>query len=343
MYREIALPLMDAMCGGDAEKQHRLAIRMLSIAGHEPLRSMLTALLHTPTIPTTVWGLEFPSRVGLAAGFDKNAEAVLGLQALGWGFIEIGAVLAYPQPGNEKPRLHRLDTHDCIINRYGFNSDGVPAVQERLKRIYPKKIAPIGVNIGLNKNTPEHSAPGAYAWVFEILYNCMDFGVVNVTSPNTPGLRKLQNKDTLKAILSAVITARERHVGLGERYVPVLLKGDPDLTDDLYFETVEVAEETGCDGLINGNTTGQRPEWLLPHYQKLAGGLSGTKALFERAVARIESVRKHGYTKPIIGAGGATPDNVARMFDAGANLVQALTPFIFGGPLYPRRMNIASR
>ena len=277
-----------------------------------------------------VFGLKFSNPIGLAAGFDKNAEYVEEMAALGFGFIEIGTVTPRPQPGNEKPRLFRLVDDSALVNRMGFNNQGVDVAATRLRQLKQRHRIIVGGNIGKNKLTPNEDAVSDYIKCFDALFDVVDYFVVNVSSPNTPGLRALQEKEPLTHILNT-LQQRNSKDGVSK---PILLKIAPDLTNNQLDDIVEIVRETGIAGVIATNTTVGREG--LRSDSKLTsetGGLSG-KPVRDRSTAVIRYLaEKSGGTFPIIGVGGIhTPDDAMAKLEAGAALVQLYTGFIYEGP-----------
>lgn len=276
-----------------------------------------------------VFGIKFKNPVGLAAGFDKNGEYIAALSDLGFGFIEVGTVTPLPQPGNEKPRMFRLKEDEAIINRMGFNNKGVEVMAERLRSL--KAQAPsivIGGNIGKNKVTPNENAVNDYVICFDKLFDVVDYFVVNVSSPNTPGLRELQEKEPLKALLN---TLQQRNFKSNISR-PILLKIAPDLTNEQLDDIVEIVKETGIAGVIATNTTIDR-NGLHHKHQTEMGGLSG-KPLTQRSTEVIRYLaQKANHSFPIIGVGGIHSAQDAKdKIAAGASLVQLYTGFIYEGP-----------
>ncbi|RMH95922.1 MAG: quinone-dependent dihydroorotate dehydrogenase, partial [Calditrichaeota bacterium] len=277
-----------------------------------------------------VFGLSFPNPVGLAAGFDKNARVYRQMGRLGFGFVEIGTVTPRPQPGNPRPRLFRLPEDEALINRMGFNNEGVEAVAARLRR-RPKGLI-IGGNIGKNKTTPNDRAVEDYEICFRKLYDQVDYFVVNVSSPNTPGLRALQEKGALRELLQH-LQALNRRMSSPR---PLLLKIAPDLTPGQLDDIIEVVQETGLAGVIATNTTVER-RGLRTSPRKLQaigeGGLSG-RPLRERATEVIRYLhRASGGAFPIIGVGGIhSPEDALEKMEAGASLIQLYTGLIYRGP-----------
>jgi dihydroorotate dehydrogenase len=275
-------------------------------------------------------GLNFPNRVGMAAGFDKNALYLKELKAMGFGFVEIGTVTPKPQDGNPKPRLFRLPPDKALINRMGFNNDGADVIAERLKTRPDGLI--IGGNIGKNKVTPNEDAVNDYAYCFEKLYPYVDYFVVNVSSPNTPGLRELQDKDALGKILHEV----QRLNKARPKQRPIFLKIAPDLTNTQLDEIIEIVSESGISGIIATNTTISRDGLTTPpeKVEKIgAGGLSGLP-LKERGWEVIHYLKTHCSPGIILMSSGGIMDaaEARRRIDSGATLVQLYTGFIYEGP-----------
>ena len=304
-------------------------------------------VLPQTSAPRTVMGVEFPHAFGLAAGFDKNARAVPGLLALGFGHVEIGTVTARPQPGNPRPRLFRLIEDRAIVNRMGFNNDGAAEVASRLHRLRRTKAgrdAVIGVNIGKTKATLPEDAIADYVESARLLAPYASYLVVNVSSPNTPGLRDLQAVDELRPLLAAVKDVADRAPG---GRVPLLVKIAPDLADADVDAVADLAVELGLDGISATNTTIARPDSLVTDRAVIdaagAGGLSGP-ILAERATEVLVRLRSRvGDRLVIIAVGGVTtPDDVRSRLAAGADLVQAYTGFIYEGPTWPSRLAAAA-
>lgn len=301
----------------------------LKVWGAKKIMNMAYAYSN-PSLEREVFGLKFKNPVGLAAGFDKNAEFVNEMAALGFGFVEIGTVTPKPQPGNDKPRMFRLPKDEALINRMGFNNQGVDVAAMRLKYFTDRKGLIVGGNIGKNKLTPNEEAVNDYIICFDKLFDVVDYFVVNVSSPNTPGLRDLQEKEPLKHILHTLQQRNETH----EKPKPILLKIAPDLTDSQLDDIIEIVVETKIAGVIATNTTLSR-EGLNsnPDLSKESGGLSG-KPLTARSTEVIRYLsEKSGKAFPIIGVGGihSASDALAKI-DAGASLVQVYTGMIYEGP-----------
>ena len=306
----------------DAEFAHRLAIAALRRGLIGP-----ATVSPDPILRTKVWDFDFASPVGIAAGFDKNAEAIGPLFDLGFGFVEIGSVTPRPQEGNPRPRLFRLAADRAVINRMGFNSDGHAAVARRLAEAARRGV--LGVNLGRNKDSAD--AVADYVAGVRMLGPLADYLVVNVSSPNTPGLRQLQDSEPLRRLLTAVCEARD---GIAvERPVPVLVKIAPDLADDDLAQIAAVALAVPVDGLIATNTTVDRPADLIDPRKSEAGGLSG-RPLFEsstRVLGRIYDLTAGRL--PLIGVGGvASGADAYAKIRAGASLVQLYTGLVYGGP-----------
>lgn len=278
-----------------------------------------------------VFGLKFKNPVGLAAGFDKNGEYVEALSNLGFGFIEVGTVTPLPQPGNDKPRMFRLPEDAALINRMGFNNKGVDTMAERLRLLkdrHPEII--VGGNIGKNKNTPNEDAVSDYVKCFDSLFDVVDYFVVNVSSPNTPGLRALQEKEPLMELLNTL----QKRNNKNDISRPILLKIAPDLTNEQLDDIIEIVKETGIAGVIATNTTISRDGLYAPENLKgEMGGLSG-KPLTKRSTEVIRYLsEKSGKAFPIIGVGGIhSAQDAQEKLAAGASLIQLYTGFIYEGP-----------
>lgn len=326
----------------DPERAHHRGIEAIRLA--TPVTKRLVS--HS-SAPRTVMGIVFPHAFGLAAGFDKNARAVPGLLALGFGHVEVGTVTARAQPGNPTPRLVRLADDRAVVNRMGFNNDGAAVVAARLHRFRRSAggaDAVVGVNIGKTKTTPAEHAVADYTESARLLAPYASYLVVNVSSPNTPGLRDLQAVDELAPLLRAVRRITEAPGGrAGAGRVPLVVKIAPDLGDDEIDAIADLALDLGLDGISATNTTSVRPASLVsPPAQIEAagpGGLSGP-VLAARAEEVLRRLRERiGDRIALIGVGGiSTPDDVRRRIGAGADLVQAYTGFVYGGPAWPARL-----
>lgn len=292
--------------------------------------------LNDSRLEREVFGLKFKNPVGLGAGFDKNAALVDELSHFGFGFIEIGTVTPLPQPGNDQPRMFRLPQDEAIINRMGFNNEGAEVAATRLKYLKRNGLI-IGGNIGKNKLTPNEDAVKDYEKAFDALFDVVDYFVVNVSSPNTPGLRELQEKGPLKEILNS-LQSRNNKNGISR---PVLLKIAPDLTNAQLDDIIEIVSETKIAGVIATNTTISRENLKSPSSLATeAGGLSG-KPLTQRSTEVIRYLsEKSGKAFPIIGVGGIhSAQDALDKLDAGASLVQIYTGFIYEGPILIKRIN----
>ena len=298
------------------------------------IRAFLTS--KDPALEREVFGLRFPNPVGLAAGFDKDAKLYHELANFGFGFIEIGTVTPKPQGGNPKPRLFRLKQDKGIINRMGFNNEGVVAAAKRLKK---NKGVLIGGNIGKNKTTPNDQAQDDYLICFDALFDVVDYFVVNVSSPNTPNLRDLQEKEPLTKLLNVL---QKRNSDKASRK-PILLKIAPDLSNSQLDDIIDIVADTQIDGVIATNTTLARAGLKSStELTEQAGGLSG-KPLTKRSTEVISYLHTQSKAAfPIIGVGGIyTPDDVLEKLAAGASLVQLYTGFVYEGPAVVKRMNRA--
>jgi dihydroorotate dehydrogenase len=311
-----------------AETAHYFTLNAFKLILHIPFAGRFIRSLLFVNNPIQFLGITFPNRVGLAAGFDKNAKYLNEFKALGFGSVEIGTVTPLGQPGNDQPRLFRLLKD--IINRMGFNNDGADVVVERLKN-RPKGII-VGGNIGKNKITPNEDAQLDYEICFDKLYDYVDYFVVNVSSPNTPGLRALQDKEPLMKILSSLVNKRK----LQSAHKPILLKIAPDLTNSQLDDVVDIVKESGIEGIVATNTTISR-ENLLTDKAAVeaigAGGLSG-QILHSHSTEVLAYInKKSGGTIPLIGVGGIHSVETANAkLNAGATLVQLYTGFIYEGP-----------
>lgn len=342
-YRRLVRPVLFRLGHGDAETAHHITLRWLATLASRPaLLAGMRRLLARDAAPRTVFGVDFPSAVGLAAGVDKNGIALKAWPALGFGHVELGTVTAHAQPGNERPRLFRLRRSQALINRMGFNNDGCAAVAARLA-LAGKIGVPLGISLGKSKITPVDRAVEDYLTSMIALAPHADYLAVNVSSPNTPGLRSLQDKGPLDELLAALAGQARELAGSG-RPVPVLVKIAPDLTDEAIGEVLQVCHDRGISGIIATNTTISR-DGLSPADQRLAGqagGLSG-RPLRARALEVVRFVAAHTEL-PVIGVGGiSTPDDGLAMLDAGAGLVQVYSGFIYSGPGLVSGINKAVR
>ncbi len=318
----------------DAEVSHMRAHALGRGFGYSPFREILRSLyaFEDERLRMNVFGLSFKNPVGLAAGFDKNAEIVPALSALGFGFVEVGTITPRPQAGNPKPRLFRLPKDGAIINRMGFNGNGVETAKNNLMACAGKRDCVLGVNIGKNKVTPNENAVDDYETCFRALSPLADYIAVNVSSPNTPGLRALQEKDALMKLLK-VLQKLNRDA---KNQKPILLKIAPDLTEGQLDDVVDIVRETGTSGIIATNTTVARVNLGTPEAAVAAlgaGGLSG-RPLQERAneIIRYLYKRSHG-TIPLVGVGGIfSAEDAYEKIQAGASLVELYTGLVYEGP-----------
>ncbi|MCB0465397.1 MAG: quinone-dependent dihydroorotate dehydrogenase [Aequorivita sp.] len=333
MYKTIIRPLFFSF---DPEEIHHFTFSLIRFFHKIGFGSIFRSIykVENPKLERELFGLKFSNPVGLAAGFDKDAKLYKELSNFGFGFIEIGTVTPKPQPGNDKPRLFRLKEDAAIINRMGFNNGGVEEAVERLKG--NEKVL-IGGNIGKNKTTPNEEAVNDYIICFEALFDYVDYFVVNVSSPNTPNLRALQEKKPLTDLLQ---TLQDRN-NSKEKRKPILLKIAPDLTDEQLLDIIEIVETTKIDGVIATNTTISR-EGISSENKKEIGGLSG-KPLNKRATEVIRFLsEKSNNAFPIIGVGGIhSAADALEKLDAGASLVQLYTGFIYEGPGLIKQINKA--
>jgi len=324
-YERLARPLLFSM---DAEKAHHLAMNCLRRAPQIPGALAILRSFAPPSRPLPVFGLTFPNPIGLAAGFDKNGVAIPAWEAMGFGFVEVGTVTAQPQPGNPTPRLFRYPAQQALINRLGFNNEGAAIIAARLRKLRESSYAPsipIGVNLGKSKVTPLDEAPADYLHSFRQLHSVADYIVLNVSSPNTPGLRDLQEHAALVALLRALTDENARL----SRPKPIFVKIAPDLSDQALAEIVGAAEEFGLAGLIATNTTLDHS--TIPSEIDQTGGLSGAP-LRERATDVVRFLRSRTQL-PIIASGGITDAASGReKIAAGAQLLQIYTGLIYRGP-----------
>lgn len=343
MYEEIIRPILFALSRGDAEKAHELTRRAAAIVQNVPgLLGLVSLAYGNVRRPVEVAGIRFPNRVGLAAGFDKQATMLPLLQAVGFGFVEIGTVLPRPQKGNDRPRLFRFPQQKALCNRMGFNSDGAVAIASRLAAVHERIRIPIGLSLGKQKETELKRAADDYVEVLNTAGDCVDFFTVNVSSPNTPGLRELQTRDYLENLVRRVVQAERTHAAARLRAArPVLVKLAPDLTEEEAEVAIGAATDAGVSGFICSNTSNQRrPPGITKEYcerEGVSGGWSGPHLYFD-TIRRITLARS--WTKlPLIACGGiSSPEHVRIISDAGANLVQVMTSFIYEGPSLVRRL-----
>jgi dihydroorotate dehydrogenase len=326
----------------DPERVHYFTMNSLRLVNRIPLLNTLwknVFTLNDQRLQREVFGLTFKNPVGLAAGFDKNAAFYKELESCGFGFIEIGTITPVAQPGNDKPRLFRLKSDQAVINRMGFNNGGIVEAVKNLKHRNPGMI--IGGNIGKNKVTPNEDAFSDYAKCFEGLFDSVDYFVVNVSSPNTPNLRELQEKEPLTELLVGLMKLNKNKIAPK----PILLKIAPDLSDDQLLDIIDIVKKSGIDGVIATNTTISRENLKATQLtlDKIGpGGLSG-KPLSHRSTEVIRFLHKNSNGAfPIIGVGGIhSPEDALEKIKAGASLIQLYTGFIYEGPGLVKRINKA--
>lgn len=326
LYKLIIRPFLFLF---DPEKVHHFTFSFLKTSFKFSLIKRIVTKVYSvdnQNLKTNIFGLEFKNPLGLAAGFDKNAKLIDELACFGFGFIEIGTVTPKPQAGNSKKRLFRLKKDKAIINRMGFNNDGVDAIVKRLKKVKSDII--IGGNIGKNKTTPNENAVADYVLCFTKLFDYVDYFVVNVSSPNTPNLRALQDKKPLSKILNSLQEINNNK----ETRKPILLKIAPDLTKEQLMDIIAIVKETKIDGIIATNTTILR-ENLKSDAKDEIGGLSG-KPLKEKATEVVRFLnKKSGKAFPIVAVGGIfNAKDAKEKQEAGADLIQVYTGFIYEGP-----------
>ena len=338
LYEKVVRPIFFRF---DPEVAHNRALtgmKLLGKLGPIPRLMERRNMIVPGARPVEAFGLKFPNRVGLAAGYDKLADVWPVCGALGFGHAEIGTITQHAQPGNEGPRVFRYPQYEAVVNRYGFPNIGADATAAKLAK-GPKKgarTAPLGINIGKSKKTELADAPSDYLYSFAKLAEYADYMVVNISSPNTPGLRQLQDKDHLVTLLNELMKAnRERAAKLGEAPVPFLLKIAPDLTFGQMDEILGVVADSGFAGIIATNTTLDRPA-SMPELNP-AGGLSG-KPLLEKSLGVVKYlVKASGGKIPVIGSGGICQvADAGRFIDEGAVLVQLYSGLVYRGPFFPR-------
>ena len=334
MYKKLLRPILFCF---DPEKIHDLTFLILNFFNKIPFIFFFVNVfyrLNHPKLETKLFGINFPNPVGLAAGLDKNAKFINQFSSFGFGFVEIGTVTPLAQKGNSKKRLFRLVSDQGIINRMGFNNDGVDAVLERLKR---NNKAIIGGNIGKNKLTDNKDAVSDYLICFEKLFPYVDYFAVNVSSPNTENLRDLQHKDNLYSLLKAI---QEKNSTYSKRK-PILLKIAPDLSNDQLLDVIDVVKLTSIDGVIATNTTLSREDLNSPFdLTSQKGGLSG-RPLCKKSTEVIRFLHeKSNGSFPIVGVGGImSSEDALDKIKAGASLVQLYTGFVYGGPRLVKQIN----
>jgi dihydroorotate dehydrogenase len=313
----------------DAETIHEMTIKALKSTGTTPLRALYCQ--NVPSKPVTVMGIDFPNPIGLAAGLDKNGECIPAFGAMGFGFVEVGTVTPRPQPGNEKPRIFRLPEANAVINRMGFNNKGVDYLIDQVRKAQFKGV--LGINIGKNKDTPEENAKDDYIHCMQKVYNFASYITINISSPNTPGLRSLQYGDALNELLSSLKAEQTILAEKHGKYVPLAVKIAPDLTEPEVESIAECLIANNIDGVIATNTTLSREGVEGLEHGEEMGGLSGAPVK-EKSTQVIKLLAKALDNKlPIIGVGGISNGADAKeKIDAGAKLVQVYTGFIYQGP-----------
>ncbi|PWB53276.1 MAG: dihydroorotate dehydrogenase (quinone) [Anaerolineales bacterium] len=320
------------------EAAHKLTLYAIRIAGgFKPTAAVLRAIYQLPARPVQAFGLSFSNPIGLAAGYDKDGLGWRGLACLGFGHIEIGTVTPQPQVGNPRPRLFRLPEDKALINRLGFPGLGAEFVMNQVRQPRPKNLI-LGLNIGKNKDTPLESAIQDYLFLLNSFFTIVDYITINVSSPNTVGLRQLQERQALDQLLTEIIVCRKGLIEKSGQTLPILVKLAPDLTDDQLDDALDVILANHIDGVIATNTTLSRQGVSSP-LRSEQGGLSG-KPLFEKSLAMVEKITRRTSGKlPVIGVGGISDAiGVHKMMDAGAVLVQIYTGLIYEGPGLVKRI-----
>ena len=313
----------------DAERAHDLSLKAIETAYRTGLNPLVAS--KPRTLPTRAFGIDFANPVGLAAGLDKNAAHVDALASLGFGFIEVGTTTPRAQPGNPKPRMFRLPEYEAVINRLGFNNGGVDALVANAERARYDGV--LGINIGKNKDTPNERALDDYLFCLERVYARASYVTVNISSPNTQGLRDLQEEETLRRFIGGICEAGERHAARHGRRKPILLKIAPDLSDSELDAIAEVLRNSAIDGLICTNTTIDRDAVAGHRHAGEVGGLSG-KPVFAKSTAVLRGMagRLDG-RMPLVGVGGIVSGaDAAAKIEAGASLVQFYTGMVYRGP-----------
>lgn len=325
----------------DAEDAHNRMKALTQKVARLPLSSTIIDTLYNfeePKLHTTLFGKQFKNPVGLSAGFDKNAEMFTFMEHLGFSFIEMGTITFHPQEGNARPRLFRLTEDKAIINRMGFNGDGAEKVATRLSHLPKKSRAVKVINIGKSKIVDNKDATQDYMRTFKLLLPYMDMCVVNVSSPNTPGLRELQGKEALTEILGSMMEYKQREEETKD--LPILVKIAPDLNNDQLIDVLEVVKAVGLSGIVATNTTIERPESLQSERKIETGGLSGLPVQ-KRSTEVIQFLYKESKGSiPIIGVGGIfTAEDAYEKIKAGASLVEIYTGLIYEGPGIVKKIN----
>lgn len=313
----------------DAEKIHELTISSLKKTGATPLNNFYKQNITSK--PVTVMGIDFPNPLGLAAGLDKNGECIRAFDAMGFGFVEVGTVTPRPQPGNEKPRIFRLEPANALINRMGFNNKGVDYLVNQIQKSNFKGV--LGINIGKNKDTPEENSKEDYLYCMRKVYNFASYITINISSPNTPGLRSLQYGNALNELLSALKAEQKILTEQHQKYIPIAVKIAPDLTAEEIVGIAECLIKNDIDGVIATNTTLSREGVEGLEHGNEQGGLSG-QPVKEKSTLVIKLLKEALDSKiPIIGVGGISSSlDAQEKLAAGASLVQIYTGFIYKGP-----------
>lgn len=323
LYELFVRPLLFSL---DAETAHHVTIRLLGSASHFDIALSALGSFQLPSKPRTLFGVNFQNPIGLAAGLDKNAVALPAWAALGFGFIEIGTVTAKAQPGNPKPRIFRFPEQQALINRLGFNNDGADAIAQRLRALRKSgrwPAVPVGINIGKSRATPLEQARDDYLYSFRMLRDFADYITLNVSSPNTPGLRELQEPEKLSELLYAV----GKEAGTAPK--PLIVKISPDLSGAELKAILAVCEENGVSGIIATNTTLDHSS-IAPQLDQ-AGGLSGAP-LRDKSTALVREINGRS-TIPVIASGGISDaESAQQKFQAGAQLIQLYTGLVYRGP-----------
>lgn len=342
MYQAFVRPILFRLRGGDAEAAHTLTLDLLaSVARSRYLTALLARLFGQRGPSRELFGMHFPNPVGLAAGMDKDGHALPVWPALGFGFVEVGTVTWRAQPGNPRPRLFRLPADAALINRMGFNNAGATALALRLAQLPPLGV-PLGISLGKSKATPLEHAVADYAASLHLLWPYASYVAVNVSSPNTPGLRNLQDRAHLDTLLATLTTVNHQLARAHGTYLrPLLVKLAPDLSDSAISEALRVCTDHGVAGVIAVNTTLRRTGLHAASQARAheTGGLSGPP-LAQRALDVVRLIRRetNGHL-PVIGVGGIdSPAAAQRMFEAGASLIQVYTGLVYHGPGFARRI-----
>lgn len=321
--------LRDILFSLDAERSHDLSMGFLKHSQHNFLNALYAQKL--PPKPVQVLGMNFPNPLGLAAGLDKNGECIDAFAAMGFGFIEIGTVTPRAQPGNDKPRLFRLPESRAIINRMGFNNKGVDYLVEQVRQAEYQGI--LGINIGKNKNTAEEHALDDYILCLDKVYNHASYVTINISSPNTPGLRNLQYGEALDSLLRGLKLQQDKLAQRHGKYVPILVKIAPDLSDDEVQDIARSLMQSGVEGVIATNTTLSREKVKGQRYAEESGGLSGSPLTDQSQIIVRKLKKELQGSMPIIGVGGIdSPEAAKARMEGGSDLIQIYSSLIYQGP-----------